>query len=203
MDADASLRKALRRIVELFRPQIRLSAQQNLLIADIAAEYRGAVDLILADHGVKHAAQLPPVLRHSMACPALPTCGQALTEAERVLPSIAAAIQAELNRVGLSREAVQVRVTGCPNGCARPFTAEIGIVGMSVDLYSLYLGGSPVGTRLAKLFAHNVKRNEIHSVLRPVFSHFAESRLAGESFGDWWHRAGIHESQQSLMEVVA
>ncbi len=203
-DAQASLRKALRRIVELFRPEIRLTAQQNLLIAGVSEEYRGEIDLILADHGVRHAAELPPVLRHSMACPALPTCGQALTEAERVLPSIAEGIQSELNRAGLSHEAVQVRVTGCPNGCARPFTAEIGIVGQSVDLYSLYLGGSPVGTRLARLFAHNIKRSEIPNVLSPIFARFAEARAAAESFGDWWNRSGVHELTPVLLtEVVA
>jgi sulfite reductase (ferredoxin) len=95
-------------------------------------------------------------------------------------------------------------VTGCPNGCARPFTAEIGIVGQSVDLYSLYLGGSPVGTRLAQLFAHNIKRAEIPNVLSPIFARFAEARAAAESFGDWWNREGSAQpNTESLTEVVA
>ncbi|MEO8026637.1 MAG: NADPH-dependent assimilatory sulfite reductase hemoprotein subunit [Bryobacteraceae bacterium] len=202
-DAQMNLRAALRRIVELFQPEIRLTAQQNLLIAGVAEEYRGAVDLILSDNHVRQAAELPPVLRHSMACPALPTCGQALTEAERVLPQIAEGIQAELDRAGLPREAVQVRVTGCPNGCARPFTAEIGIVGQSVDLYSLYLGGSPVGTRLAYLFAHNLKRSEIPQTLAPIFSRFAKERPSSESFGDWWHRSGSHTMSIEALAKVA
>lgn len=202
-DAHATTRKGLRRIVELFQPEIRLTAQQNLLIAGVAEQYRGAIDLILSDNGVKQAGQLPPVLRSSMACPALPTCGQALTEAERVMPEIAAGIQRELDRAGLSKLPIQVRVTGCPNGCARPFTAEIGIVGMSVDLYSLYLGGSPVGTRLAKLYQHKIKRNDLPEVLGPMFARFAEGRGRGESFGDWWHRAGVHEAEQTQLEIVA
>ena len=95
----------------------------------------------------------------------------------------------ELAAVGLPDEVVHVRMTGCPNGCVRPYTAEIGIVGQSVDLYSIYLGGSPVGSRLAKLHQHNVKVADLAATLRPIFTEFAAARQPNESLGDYWHRA--------------
>jgi sulfite reductase (ferredoxin) len=94
-------------------------------------------------------------------------------------------------------------MTGCPNGCARPYTAEIGIVGFSVGLYSIYLGGSPFATRVAPLFAHNVKQPEIASLLRPIFEEFADQRQDGESFGDWCHRVGIAELQKRHLPALA
>ena len=94
----------------------------------------------------------------------------------------------ELAAVGLPEEVVHVRMTGCPNGCVRPYTAEIGIVGQSVDLYSIYLGGSPVGSRMAKLHLHNVKLADIADTLRPVFAEFASNRQTDESLGDFWYR---------------
>ena len=117
---------------------------------------------------------LPPVLRHSMACPALPTCGLAITESERVLPEMVAAVQSELDAVGLGAETIHLRQTGCPNGCARPYTAEIGIVGQSVGMYTVYLGGSPLATRLGQVYRDKVPLAAIAPLLRPVFADFAK-----------------------------
>jgi sulfite reductase (ferredoxin) len=103
------------------------------------------------------------------------------------------AIQAQLEAAGIGDEGVTVRVTGCPNGCARPYTAEIGIVGQSIDLYRIYLGGSRLGTRLGELFRENVKRDAIASVLAPIFTMYRERRSEGETFGDFCHRAGMEE----------
>lgn len=192
-------RAALRSIVERFRCEVRLTAQQNLLLAGIAD--RAALERALQEAGLRAAASLPPVLRHSMACPALPTCGQALTEAERIGPELFGAIQAEADRAGLAGQSIRVRVTGCPNGCARPYTAEIGIVGQSVDLYSIYLGGSPEGTRLAQLYSHGVRRGEIAARLRPLFARYATARTPGESFGDWAHREGMDALRSCLPEA--
>jgi sulfite reductase (ferredoxin) len=175
-------RRRVRELLAAHGYEVRLTVQQNLLLAGIR-------DPAAVERALQPAA-LPPVLHHSMACPALPTCGQALTEAERVLPEIAEALQAAWDRAGLGAEAVRVRVTGCPNGCARPYTAEIGIVGQSVDLYSIYAGGSPLGTRLATLLAHNVRRGEIAGRLEPLFAAYAAGRAPGESFGDWAARRG-------------
>jgi sulfite reductase (ferredoxin) len=123
-----------------------------------------------------------------MACPALPTCGLALTDSERILPDVAAQVQNELNALGLDQRIVHLRTTGCPNGCARPYTAEIGIVGESVHLYTIYLGGSPVGNRLATAYRRLIPLTELAATLRPLFEQWKAGALEGECFGDWFHR---------------
>ena len=185
------IRSGLRELIERLRPEVRFTAQQNLLLAGIAAEHRVIVDRLLRAHGIIAAADLPPVLRQSMACPALPTCGQAITESERVWPQLARQIQQVWDAAGLRDEPLCVRMTGCPNGCARPYTAEIGIVGQSTDLHSLYLGGAPLGTRLAELFRHEVRLQAIAPLLRPLFEEYAAERNPGERFGDWAARIGV------------
>jgi sulfite reductase (ferredoxin) len=137
-----------------------------------------------------------------MACPALPTCGLAIAEAERVMPELTGQIQARLAAAGLAREPITVRVTGCPNGCARPYTAEIGIVGQSVKLYGIYLGASPVGTRLGFLFASNIPFSQIAPTLEPLFEFFRASRIEAERFGDFCHRVGA-EALRAASEAVA
>lgn len=184
------LRRAVRAAVEATGCEVRLTAQQNLLLCGLGASGRGAVESVLAAHGVAPAGALPPVLRHSMACVSLPTCGQAITEAERVLPETAALIQRELDAAGAGGEVVHVRMTGCPNGCARPYTAEIGIVGETTGKYTIYLGGSPRGERLAQPWKKLVPLEAVGAELRPLFERWVQSRLAGEAFGDWWVRKG-------------
>jgi len=184
------MRSGLRALSQQLRPEVRLTVQQNLLLAGIAAERRGEVDRLLRTYGIIPAADLPPVLRQSMACPALPTCGQAVTESERVWPCLAGQIQQVWDAAGLHGEPLCVRMTGCPNGCARPYTAEIGIVGQSAGLVSLYLGGSPLGTRLAQLFRHEVRLEDVAAVLGQRFEEYVAERVAGERFGDWAARKG-------------
>jgi sulfite reductase (ferredoxin) len=185
-----SVRSGIREVVERLRPEVRLTAQQNLIFAGLREGERAELDGILRKHGVVGPESLPPVLRLSMACPALPTCGLSLAESERTLPSLAAEVQAELDGLGLGQEPVHLRMTGCPNGCARPYTAEIGIVGQSPALYSVYLGGSPMATRLNQLLSHGIRREKIASTLRPILAEYRESG-GGESFGDWCHRVGV------------
>jgi sulfite reductase (ferredoxin) len=170
---------------------VRLTTQQNLLLTDIAETDRAEVMRLAAAHGIRFSEQLPPVVREALACVALPTCGLALTEAERVLPDILADLHGQMKEAGIAEQAVSVRVTGCPNGCARPYTAEIGIVGRSVDLYALYLGASHLGTRLGSMFAENVPRRDIGRLLRPALKLYAAERRPNESFGDFCHRAGF------------
>ena len=142
-------------------------------------------------HGIRFAEQLPPVVREALACVAFPTCGLAITEAERVLPEMLDDLHGQMREAGIAEQAISVRVTGCPNGCARPYTAEIGIVGRSVDLYALYLGASHLGTRLGTMFAENVPRREIGRRLGPALKLYAAERLTDESFGDFCHRVGF------------
>jgi sulfite reductase (ferredoxin) len=194
------LRSALRRLAEGSVAELRLTPQQNVLLIGIAPEARSGIEALLRDAGVPPVEGLPPILRHSMACPALPTCGQAITEAERVSPEVLEDIGGKLAEAGLANEAVVVRMTGCPNGCARPLTAEIGVVGESVNLYRIYLGGSVLGTRLATLFATGVPRSEIGEHLEPVFARYREERLPGELFGDFCHRMGV-DALRATVEV--
>lgn len=182
------VRQAVREIVESTGCEVRFTAQQNLLLAGLPAEQKSLVDGVLKKHGVPQALELPPVLRYSMACVSLPTCGQAITEAERVLPDVAAALQKELDAAGAEGQAIHVRMTGCPNGCARPYTAEIGIVGETVGKYTIYLGGSPRADRLSVAWKKLIPIEELGSTLRPLFDRYAAERTPGEAFGDWWHR---------------
>jgi sulfite reductase (ferredoxin) len=197
------IRTGLRTVVAQFRPGVRLTCQQNLYLSGVRDEDRFAIAALLREHGISEPAQLPPVLRHAMSCPALPTCGQAITESERIMPEVVAEVQAELNAVGLRDEVVHLRTTGCPNGCARPYTAEIGIVGASVDMYTIYLGASPLGTRLGSVFAQNVKRRDIAPRLRPVIEHFKEARQPSEGFGDFCHRVGMDALRELSLLAVA
>ena len=201
----AAMRSALRKLASggAVR-EIRLTPQQNVLLTGIAPADRAGVERALREAGIATAEELPAVLKHSMACPALPTCGQAVTEAERVSPEVICDLRQRLSALGLDGEDIVVRITGCHNGCARPLTAEIGIVGQSVDLYSIFLGGSTLGTRLAALFATNVKRSDIGAALEPVFAQYRDRRLAGESFGDFCRRLGVEalQSRASAAEVV-
>ena len=132
------------------------------------------------------------------ACPALPTCGLALTEAERVRDDIVAAIEASLAHYGLERERLSIRITGCPNGCARPYTGDIGIVGRMPGYYALFVGGDFEGTRLNSPIADKISLGEIGATFDPLFALFASDRITGEGFGDFCHRVGLPALQQAL-----
>jgi sulfite reductase (ferredoxin) len=184
-------RTGLRRIVEELRPQVRLTAQQNVILAGIAPADRSRVDALLAEHGIAAVDALPSALRHSMACPAIPTCGLAVAEAERALPGLIRRIAAMLDELGLGDERISFRMSGCPNGCSRPYLGDVGFVGTTLGKYDVMLGGDFNGTRLNRLFAPNVPIAEITSLLRPVFETFRAERQAGEGFGDWVDRLGF------------
>ena len=187
----ARYRTGLRRIVEELRPEIRLSAQQNLILADIAPDERPRVEELLREYGIAQVDAIPRPLRHSMACPAIPTCGLAVAEAERALPSLIRSIAAVLEELGLGDERISFRMSGCPNGCSRPYLGDVGFVGTTLGKYDVMLGGDFNGTRLNRLFAANVPIAEIPSLLRPIFDSFKSERLPEEGFGDWIDRAGF------------
>lgn len=187
-----TLRSALRDVVERFQPEVRLTAQQNLILAGIRAEDEAAVTALFAQHGIDLAQQGSSFRKASMACVALPTCGLALAEAERVLPQLIERIEALLAEVGLAEEEIIFRVTGCPNGCARPFLAEVALVGRAPGKYNLYLGGNELSTRLNRVYKESVKFDDIVAELRPLLQRFVAERHPGERFGNFTERAVLN-----------
>ena len=186
------LKTALRKIVEQFNLDVRLTANHNLIFCDIEPDKKAAIEEILQKHGINSDPEkIEPLVRYSMACPALPTCGLAIAESERVIPSILDRIRTLLNQVGLQNEHFVVRMTGCPNGCARPYMAEMGFVGSAPDAYQLWLGGSPNQTRLAIPYMERLHQNDLETQLEPIFVYFKESRETEESFGDFCNRVGF------------
>ncbi len=185
------LRSGLRHIVEQFRPSVRLTAQQNILLADIRAEDRAAIEAQLDEYGIVTVDHITGLRRNSLACPALPTCSLAITEAERVLPHVIDDIEGILEETGLIQEPIVLRMTGCPNGCARPYVAELALVGRSLNKYVIYLGGNVAGTRLARPFLDVVPIDKIGATLKPVFEHFRAERKPAEAFGDYCDRVGF------------
>jgi sulfite reductase (NADPH) hemoprotein beta-component len=144
----------------------------------------------LKEHGVIIATS-SGMRRSSMACVALPTCGLALAESERFLPELITSIEDSLDKAGLREDEIVVRMTGCPNGCGRPYLAEIGFVGRTPGLYNLYLGAAFNGTRLNKLYAQDVDKTRILALLDPLLVRYAKEREEGEHFGDFVIRAGV------------
>ena len=187
---DAALRSALREIVQRFGADPVFTPQQDVLLTNLAEETRPQVDALLRAHGVTVAEDLTPLARWALACPALPTCGLALTEAERVRAPILAQIEAAMARHGLSGERVSLRITGCPNGCARPYSGDIGLVGRVPGKFAVFLGGDFEGTRLSYKFLERVPEDDIGTTLEPLFAAFAAQRRPGEGFGDFAHRLG-------------
>lgn len=178
-------RTALRRIVETFAPTPILTPTQDILIADLPNNARAKLEAILTEHGVALPDSFTQAARWALACPALPTCGLALNEAERIREPLIARIDAALATAGLANEKLSIRITGCPNGCARPYAAEIGIVGRTATDYALFLGGDFEGTRLNRHVFDRVHLDRIADTLAPIFQAYARERETGEAFGDW------------------
>jgi sulfite reductase (ferredoxin) len=185
-------KKALRSIIEEKDIPVKITAQQNLVLLDIDPAWRADISARLAGAGLADAGDLDPLDIGSMACPALPLCGLAVTEAERALPALHATVRAAMTRVGLGpAETLNMRVTGCPNGCARPYMAELGLVGDGPNSYQLWVGGGPGSTRLAEVYAERVKVQAFGSAAEPLLAFWAATRRPGEAFGDALARAGL------------
>jgi sulfite reductase (NADPH) hemoprotein beta-component len=184
-----ALRTALREIAEVHSGAFILTGNQNLIIANVAAKAKPKIEAILKQHGVTPYAS-SALRRNSMACVALPTCGLALAESERFLPDLITALEGLTEKAGLKDDDIVIRMTGCPNGCARPYLAEIGLVGRNPGLYNLYLGAAFDGSRLNKLYAEDVDKAQIVRLLEPIFTRYAKERDEGEHFGDFAIRAG-------------
>jgi sulfite reductase (NADPH) hemoprotein beta-component len=177
---------ALREIAQkLPHIEFRLSANQNIILANIPSADRATIDAILAAHGIKSENQASVLHAVAMACPALPTCGLALAESERMLPGLIDRIEKLGGEVGVGGEEIIIRSTGCPNGCARPYMAEIAFVGKAPGRYQLWLGGDAAGTRLNRIYRDTVKDPDIETELRPLLTRWKAERVAGERFGDF------------------
>ena len=194
------IRAALREIVSRFRCDPILMPSQDIILSEIYPEDRGAIETVLRQHGVRLADDMLPAERWALACPALPSCGLALTEAERVRSDVVTDIEARLRLYGMERERLSIRITGCPNGCARPYTGDIGIVGRMPGFFSLFVGGDFEGTRLNTALADKVPLHGIAEVLDPLFALYASARADGEGFGDFCHRVGMPALQTALAE---
>ena len=200
-DGPLQLASGLRTIFTKYRTAARLTCQQSLLLIDLEPSWKGEIEAILESHGIARVEQVSTVRRWSMACPAMPTCGLAVTEAERALPTIMDELEVELARLGLADERFTVRMTGCPNGCARPYNADVGLVGRSATrnedgspgpgTYTIFLGGSTLGERLNVIFKDYVPFDQVSRELAAVFARFVAERSPSEPFGDFCHRLGV------------
>ena len=190
------LKTALREIVQKYNLPVRATPHQNVLIYDISPDIKQEIQGILDRCGIESETAIDPLVRYGMACPAMPTCGLAITESERVMPSILERIRALLTKVGLEDEHLVVRMTGCPNGCARPYMAELGFVGSSPESYQIWLGGSPDQTRLAKAIEEKLHVKDFEAFLEPIFVYFKQKRQLSESFGNFCDRVGLESIRQ-------
>jgi sulfite reductase (NADPH) hemoprotein beta-component len=179
------LKSALRKVVDTYDTQVRLTPSQNVILVNILPEQVEGIDQILKEHGVPTTHEKSPIRSATMACPALPTCGLALAESERYLPGLIDRVEGLLQSRGMDREEIIVRMTGCPNGCARPYMAELGFVGRAPRKYNVYVGGNESGTRLNRVYLESVKDEDMESVLGGMLDRFKEGRQEGERFGDW------------------
>ncbi len=186
-------KSGLRAIIAELRPEIRLTAHHNIILANISAEQRPRAEQLLAHYrlatGDEH---LSSLRRYAMACPALPTCGLAVAESERYLPDVIGMLEQR----GYGNERVWIRMSGCPNSCSRPTTAEIGIIGRSARLYTLYVGGSFAGTRLATFYRADVREHDLVDVLAALLDQWKRERAQGEAFGDWADRVLVGEQRE-------
>ncbi|MGB2520491.1 assimilatory sulfite reductase (NADPH) hemoprotein subunit [Shewanella algae] len=184
------LQTGLREIAKIHKGDFRMTSNQNIIIAKVADEDKAEIEALARKHGLM--GQVITATRgHSIACVALPTCALAMAEAERYFPEFIDHVDALQAKHAISEQAIVVRMTGCPNGCARPFAAEIGFVGKAPGRYNMYLGASFEGTRLNKMYRENIQEAEILSELDDLFGRYAAERETGESFGDFTVRAGI------------
>jgi len=194
------LMTALREIAAIHTGDFRITPNQNLIIGNVTNHKKKQIEELLNRYGLHEGNMVSPLRRNSMACVALPTCGLAMAEAERYLPDLLGKIEEILEETGLSDQEIVVRMTGCPNGCARPALAELAFIGKAVGKYNMYLGGSFTGDRLAKLYRENIGEEEILAELRPILHHYARERKPGEYFGDFCIRAGYVKEVRSGLD---
>lgn len=184
-------KRGLREIAKVHQGDFRLTPNQHLIIASVTPSERPRIEALLKEHNLDTAHHATGLRLNAMACVALPTCGLALAESERYLPDLVTQLDAEVEAAGLRDDAIVIRMTGCPNGCGRPFLAEIGFVGKAPGKYNMYLGAAFNGSRLNMLYRPSVASAEIVPMLRPLLRQYAQERSPGERFGDFAIRIGL------------
>ncbi|XP_077211812.1 sulfite reductase [Tasmannia lanceolata] len=194
-----TMKKTLREIIEKYNLSVRITPNQNIILCDIRRAWRRPITTALAQAGLLHPRYVDPLNLTAMACPALPLCPLAITEAERGIPDILKRVRAVFDKVGLKyNESMVIRITGCPNGCARPYMAELGLVGDGPNSYQIWLGGTPNQSTIASCFMDKVKIHDLEKVFEPLFYTWRHKRQQGESFGAFSNRTGF----EKLKEIV-
>ena len=201
--ADVQLRSGLKTIAETFDAEFRITGQHNILVCNLKESDLEPLLAILKTHSIKTKDEISKARRYAMACPAMPTCGLALAESERYLPSFIDQLERELKTLGLDQEDVSIRMTGCPNGCARPFTAELAFVGKSLAAYNIYIGGSFEGLHLTELYQELVKEKDLIPTVMPLFKLWKEQREPREAFGDFCRRLGVENLKTQATALVS
>ena len=198
-DARHRWKTAIRKLVETFRPTVVLSPQQNLLLADLSEKDVQAVEKVLRAYALPTPDGLSTVQRHWLACPALPTCGLALAESERISTDVVLELERLFSALGVDDTPVAIRMTGCPNGCVRPYGADLGLVGRKPGHYDVFAGGGLDGSRLGELFAAGVPQDALAERLHPLVADWAARRRAGEGLGDYYDRAWRDAARRDLL----
>jgi sulfite reductase (ferredoxin) len=188
-EGNFQLKEALKKVIEKYELPTRLTANHNIILYEIDPQWQEDISQIFINHGIEiNPENVNHLTRYSMACPALPTCGLATTESERILPSILERIDLLLAQLGIAEENIVIRMTGCPNGCARPYVAELGFVGDSPNVYQIWLGGCPNQTRLARAYVDKLNIANLEKFLEPLLVFFRDSKENNETFGDFCNR---------------
>ncbi len=185
------IKAGLRAILRKFGMEIRLTALQSIILCDIDPKDKAEINRIMAEHGIKGENELSLLRRYAIACPAFPTCGLSITESERALPGVIDELEVEIAKLGLQADKIAVHMTGCPNGCARPYTPDIGLVGKAAGKYTVFVGGNPEGTRLGFIYRDMVPLNDIVPTLAPLLAEYKTGRKGSESFGDFCARTQV------------
>lgn len=201
--AEARWLSGMREIARVHTGDIRLTCNQNLIVANVAGADRSRIDAIVAAHGMDGYRRHSGIRRHAIACVALPTCGLAMAESERYLPQLLPKLEASLDRHGLLDAPILLRLSGCPNGCSRPYLGEIALVGRAIGRYDLRLGADFRGQRLNQVYRENVDEPTLLVALDRLFARYAGERAPGEHFGDFLVRTGVLASKRIPAEVVA
>lgn len=196
-------RTGLKTIAEAQDGEFRLTCNQNLVVASVAAEQRKALDRLVEKYGLDGYRKHSGIRRHSMSCVALPTCGLAMAESERYLPEFLDKLEERLDSHGLLQTPISLRLSGCPNGCARPYLGEIALTGKAPGRYNLLLGAAYSGERMNALYRENITEDDILDTLDGLFKRFAADREEDEHFGDFLVRAGIVTGEAGFHKPIA